>query len=193
MRCALLSSVCWVLAGCASVVPSTAARLRALSPAEADPAGLSVAVVSTAGLRPVPGSGRLILMARRTDTGVQDVADLILTEMEIDTEAAGAFGVAEGERVTRYRLADADVGRMRALQGKLAAWKTEAPDATEGSLSVGVGACAEGGGPVPDAAGSVFVRVRADGGWLPLIEKAPLASLIGAETLAAIGPCAGAR
>jgi hypothetical protein len=186
MRRVLLALMCWVLAGCASVVPSTMARLQTLSPAEADPAGLSVAVVSPVGLRPIPGSGRLILTARRTDTGVQDAADLILKEMAGD---AGAFGAAAGERVTYYRLADADVPVMRALQDKLAAWKADAPDATEGSLSVGVGACAEEDGPSPDAAGSVFVRVRADDGWLPLIEKAPLASLIGADRFAAIGPC----
>jgi hypothetical protein len=160
LRCFLLAFMCWVLAGCASVVPSTMARLQTLSPAEADPAGLSVAVVSPEGLRPMPGSGRLILTARRTDTGVQDAVDLILMERPGD---AGAFGVADGERVTYYQLADADVPRLRALQDKLAAWQAEAPDATQESLSVGVGACAEGAGPSPDAAGSVFVR--ADGGW----------------------------
>ncbi len=186
MRYLLLALMCWAVAGCASVVPSTMARLQTLSPAEADPAGLSVAVVSPAGLRPVPGSGRLILTARRTDSGVQDEADMILAETAGD---AASLGTAEGERVTYYRLAEADVPRMRALQDKLALWKAEAPDATEGSLSVGMGACAEGRGPAPDAAGSVFVRMQADGGWLPLIERAPLASLIGAERLAAIGPC----
>jgi hypothetical protein len=190
MRCFLLAFMCWVLAGCASVVPSTMARLQTLSPVEADPAGLSVAVVSPEGLRPMPESGRLILTARRTDTGVEDAVDLILAERPGD---AGAFGVADGERVTYYQLAEADVPRMRALQETLAAWKTDAPDATEGSLSVGVGACADGTGPSPDAAGSVFVRTAVEGGWLPLIEKAPLASLIGADRLAAIGPCGDQR
>jgi hypothetical protein len=175
-----------LLAACGSVVPATVAQLRTLSPADADPAALAVAVLTPAGLQPTRGSGRLILQSRRSDTGQADTITLTLAEAPGD---AAAFGAGTGEAVRYYRVAAADQPALRAFQAGLDAWQAEVPDATQGSLSIGLGACAVDGGPAPDARGSVFIRLAADGPYLPLINRARIASLIGADALAATLPC----
>jgi hypothetical protein len=188
MRPTLAAAVCALTTACSTLVPATAARLAALTPETADPAALSVAIVTPPGLRPVPGTARLILTAARTDTGATETIDAILRDVPGN---AAAFDALPGEALTFFALRADDIPAMRALQQRLTEWKAEAPDGTRGSLSVGMAACAVGDGPAPDAVGSVFIRTEPDGSYLPLIARAPLAALIGAETLATIGPCLG--
>jgi hypothetical protein len=172
------------LIACTEIPPATAARLAALSPMEADPAALSVAVAAPPGLRPVPGSAKLILTARRSDTGATETLALTLRE-------SPASSVAPVEDATIFSIAPADLAPMRHLQSRLHDWKATAPDATHGSLSVGIAACATGNGPVSDATASVWLRTDPKDDWMPLIREAPLADLIGADTLATIQPCKG--
>jgi hypothetical protein len=80
---------------------------------------------------------------------------------------------------------------MRALQAKIADWKREG--AAKGSLGLGIGGCAVGDGPAPDAAGSVLIRLSAEDPYLPLIRDGRLADLLGPDMLAAIKPCIGAE
>jgi hypothetical protein len=60
-------------------------------------------------------------------------------------------------------------------------------------VDLGVGGCAVGDGPAPDATGSVLIKVREDGPFLPLIADGRLSDLLGAEVLAAIKPCQAAE
>ena len=70
-------------------------------------------------------------------------------------------------------------------------WKAQGD--AQGSLGIGLGACATGNGAAPDATGSVYIRLERGGDMLPLIADGRIADLIGADTLAAIGPCEGSK
>ena len=73
----------------------------------------------------------------------------------------------------------------------VAGWKRAGEG--QGTLGFGLGGCAIGDGPAPDATGSVLIRVREDGPFLPLIAKGRLSDLLGADVLAAIKPCQAAE
>jgi hypothetical protein len=175
-----------LLSACTSLVPTTVARLSTLSPVTADPAAMEIAVEFPAGLRPVDNSSKLIIGGKRTDTGQTTTLELTLMEQ------AGAMGVPVSNpdaAITVYRVAEGDIAALRQTQTQIAEWQDQAPSATEGSLSVGLGACRTGDGPAPDAKGSVYIRTKADGPMMPLIRNAGIAGLVGPEAFAAIGPC----
>ncbi|MGL4238091.1 hypothetical protein [Tabrizicola sp.] len=181
----LTALACLLLAGCASVVPSTAARLAALDPLTADPGAIEVVVILPEGLAVKPGSARLEFGATRgTETRK---GSFVLEDRPVRTAVAGP----EGSSARGFALTEADAERMRALQAEIAAWKREGK--ARGTLGLGLGGCGVGDGPAPDATGSVLIRMAEDGPFLPLIRDGKLADLLGAEVLAAIQPCEGAE
>lgn len=182
MRCAPILPA-FALAACASVVPSTAARLAAMDPLTADPAAIQLVVILPEGLSVTPGSARLEFGATRGAESRNE--SYVLT----DTAAPAGLAVPESSLARVYALKDEDAESMRALQGEIAAWKQDG--GAKGSLGLGIGGCAVGAGPAPDAVGSVLIRVREGGPFLPLIQGGKLADLLGAEVLDAIQPCKG--
>jgi hypothetical protein len=173
------------LSACSALVPSTAARLASLDPLTADPAGIGLIVILPPGLAVIPGSAKLELQAARGDEtrkGTFRLADRALPAAE---------GLAPGATARGFTIAEADIPRMRALQAEIAEWKREG--AAKGSLGLGIGGCAVGGGPAPDAVGSVLIRLTDKDPYLPLITEGSLADLLGPKTLAAIKPCQGAE
>lgn len=188
MKPMLLAFAC--LAACTSFVPATVAQLQAVSPIEVDPAAIEVAILMPAGLKPQPRSAVLSVAGRRTDTGEEAALDVILVERAITLVGVE---VQPGEKVFAFRVAEEDVASLRAQQAVFNVWKAEAPGASEGSLGVALGACTVGAGPAPDAAGAVYIRMAEGAPMLPLVRRAPIASLIGAEAMASIGPCESAQ
>ena len=173
------------LAACSALVPSTAARLAAVDPSTADPAGIGLMVVLPPGLAIAPGSARLELQAMRGTEVLKGSFRLA------DRALSGVEGLAPGAMARGFAIAETDMPRMRALQAEIADWKREGT--ARGSLGIGIGGCAVGDGPAPDAVGSVLIRLEAEGPYLPLIRDGSLADLLGRDTLAAIKPCQGAE
>ncbi|WP_374434596.1 hypothetical protein [Tabrizicola sp.] len=173
------------LAGCTSLVHSTAARLATMDPLTADPAALELVVVLPPGLAVTPGSAKLELSA---DRGAEHKSGSFQLA---ERPAAAGVAVPEGGSARGFAIAEADVPKMRALQAEIAAWKREG--AAKGSLGMGLGGCAVDGGPAADARGSVLIRVQEGGPFLPLIADGKLSDLLGAQVLAAIKPCKGAE
>ena len=173
------------LGACSAIVPSTAARLASLDPLTADPAGIGLVVVLPPGLAITPGSATLELQALRGTEALKGSFQLT------DRALPGAQGVPKGATARGFAIAEADVPRMRALQARIADWKREG--AAKGSLGIGIGGCAVGDGPAPDAVGSVLIRMSSEDPYLPLIRDGSLAELLGPDTLAAIKPCIGAE
>ena len=171
------------LSACSAIVPSTAARLGAFDPLTADPAAIELVVLLPPGLAVIPGSAQLELSAER---GSEHLAGSFLLS---DQPVSGAIALPPGATARRFALADPDVGRMRDLQGQIAGWKRQGP--AKGSLGLGMGACAIGQGPGPDARGTVLIRLEEDGPLLPLVADASLADLLGPEVFSAIKPCKG--
>lgn len=180
---ALLASL--ALAACSAIVPSTAARLAAFDPLTADPAVIELVVILPPGLAISPGTAELKLGASR---GKEQMGE---TFRLVDRPVASGIVLPEGASARHFALAEPDVQRMRAVQADIAEWKREGD--AQGSLGLGIGGCAIGGGPAPDARGSVLIRMAKDAPFLPLIADGRLSDLLGAETLAAIKPCQGAE
>lgn len=172
------------LAACASVAPGTAARLAALDPVTADPAAIEVALLLPPGLQVAPGTAVLTLAASRGDQRLSG-------DFRLQPRPAPGVAPPAGGSVAAFGLAPADLPRMRDLQAGIAGWRDAG--AAQGSLSVGVGGCALGSGPDPDATGAVLLRLAPDAPFRPLIRPTRLADLLGPEMLAAIAPCGGAQ
>lgn len=182
-RLAPLAVAC--LAACTALVPSTAARLAATDPLTADPAALELVVILPPGLAVSPGSAKLDLSA---DRGAEHKSGSFQLA---DRPVPADIKLPDGATARGFAIAEPDVDRMRALQAEIAEWKRDG--AAKGSLGLGIGGCATGEGPAPDATGSVLIRVREDGPFLPLIENGKLADLLGPKVLAAIKPCQAAE
>ncbi len=187
MQPTLMSALCLALSlsACASVVPSTATRLAAIDPLTADPAAIQLAVLLPKGLAVKPGTARLEFGAKR---GTETRQGSFLLE---DRPVALGMAVPENATARGFALTEADADRMRKLQAEIAAWKRDGT--ARGSLGLGVGGCAVGDGPAPDATGSVFVQLEKGGSFLPLIKNGKLADLLGADVLSAIQPCQSAE
>jgi hypothetical protein len=184
MRRALLSLL--LVSACSSLVPSTTAQLAQLSPLEADPAAIALAIQLPPGLVVPEGGAKMVVEATRKATGETRRGDYVLASEPGDP---AQFAADPGDSVTFYRLAPDDIAPMRDLQTIVADWKTADPDGTAGSFSMGLAGCAVGQGPEPDAKGSVYIRTVANGAYLPLIQNASIKALIGPDLFAAIGPC----
>jgi hypothetical protein len=170
-----------LFSACASVVPTTAARLAMLDPLTADPAAIQVAVILPPGLAVKPGSATLEFGATR---GTESLNGSFALK---DVPATPGVTAPLGSTARIYALTEVDAARMRRLQAQIAVWKDEG--AAKGSLGLGIGGCATGPGPAPDATGSVLIRLTEDVPFLPLIREGRLADLLGPDVLAAIQPC----
>jgi hypothetical protein len=177
--------VCLALSACAAVVPGTAARLAAMDPLTADPGAIELVVILPPGLSVTPGSAVLEFGATR---GTERMSgSYVLADIPTPVDAvAPAEGTMRG-----YALQEKDVERMRALQAEIAGWKQAG--AAAAYLSLGIGGCAVGAGPGPEAVGSVMIRLAEGRPLLPLIRQGRLADLLGADVMAAIEPCKGAE
>jgi len=185
IRLPLALAVSLALTACSAIVPSTAARLASFDPLTADPAAIELVVLLPPGLAVSPGSARLELSAVRGSEHRNGSFQLA------DRAVAPGLNAPTGATTRGFAIAKEDIPRMRALQAEIAGWK--ATGAAKGALGLGIGGCAIGDGPAPDAVGSVLIRVRKDGPYLPLIASGKLSDLLGAKVLAAIQPCQAAE
>jgi hypothetical protein len=167
-----------VLSGCSALVPSGVAQLASLSPLDADPAGIEVALVLPDGIDVAPGSAKLNLSATREDTGETEAAEFILAAKAGDPAGFDP----DAALVRRFHIADADIARMRAMQDNIRHWKEVDGAKTTGSLSVALGGCTLGNGPAPDARASVYLRASEEGGFFPVLANARIADLGDTQT-----------
>ena len=174
------------LAGCSYVPAMTAARLAAVDPLTADPGQIELAVVLPPGMNPLPGTARLVLHAE--GAGQRRDAEYLLVGRAVPQDVP----VAGGAHVLAYGLSAADAGKMRALQAEVAGWRA-ARQRGQAALGVALGGCRVGAGPAPDAEGAVYIRLAADGGFLPLLGPARLSDMLGADAMAGLAPCSAAQ
>lgn len=164
-----------ILSACSNVVPSTAMRLNALSPLEADPAQFAVAITLPEGLDIEPKSARLRFNVRRSDTGETRNGNFVLQR------------VVAGPAI--YQVAPDDLDALRAVQAVARQWKGENPGATRGSMSVTLSPCKAGEGPADNARASIAIKVTADGPYLPLIRNGPISAVSDPEQIRKMGAC----
>ncbi|GLQ36372.1 hypothetical protein GCM10007939_26560 [Amylibacter marinus] len=162
--CTLLLAV--NLAACGNVVLPTVAQLANISPLEADPAGFEVLVDLPTGVSIRPQSAVLTLSA--------------VHEMQ-SKEISGAYVLEQAPSdmgLRLFRIAPADLEQIREFQSIARAWESEDPDASHGSISVNVIACALGDGPASDAVFSLSLKTRTTGEFMPLIRNASVRDIL---------------
>lgn len=177
MRFPLLLLAALALSGCSSIVPSSVARLYQVSPLEADPADLAVALDLPETVQVRPGSAKISFSARRSDTG--QTSDGVYTlRMRKGTAGQSVFDMAA-----------ADIPTLRRQQALIRGWEEEDGDATSGSVSVTFEGCRIGTGPTPDDTVSVLLRTQADGSFFPLVRDATITDALNVLKLDAIERC----
>lgn len=179
--------------GCGHVPITSLYKLSSFDVAHADPAVIRAAARAPAALAPRPQGARLTV-THRVPGGSQDVAEVFILE-EV-REAAELRQVErfrrEGYPLTVYRLSEADVRRVKALQGTLLADRA-AGRGGHGSLGVAVDACARGVLPPGALLSSTYLKLDAETGYLPVLEDVDLRKEISPEAFArAVPPCAAA-
>ena len=172
MRVMLLAAAS--LSACTSLVPATVMQLSGLSPLTADPADFAVSLDLPEGVAVTPGSARLTFSVMRSDL------------RQIDSETMTLMQVGDV-----FAISPQDQARLRAIQTRARGWKAQAPDATEGSLSLSLAPCGTGYPLAPDARVNVGVRLSEDGPFLPLVRNGPLSAVAEAVQIADMPPCAG--
>lgn len=168
-----------ILSACSNLVPSTALRLNALSPIEADPADIAVAINLPEGLEIIPNSAQLMMAIRRSDTGEAREGVFVLERVPA--------------QLAVFRVATEDRDALRDLQATARHWKLENDDASNGSLSVTLAPCKMGEGPAVDASASLSIRLTEGGAFLPLIQNGPVSAVVKPEQLRDMGPCESVR
>lgn len=163
------------LVGCGTLVPTTVARLAGVSPLNADPAGFEVALDLPQGVGVRPGSAILGFEAARSDTG-----EAFAQEFQLE--------MSPGTPPT-WRFAEADLAAIRQFQAQARAWESDAPAASSGSISVGLGPCLIGDGPAAEAVISSALRIQQGGPFLPLMRNVALLQFADAADISALPAC----
>jgi hypothetical protein len=104
-----------LLCACASVLPTTAARLVAFDPVTVDPGEIEVAVILPQGLAATPGSARLELGAPRGSEHLQ--GSFVLQ----DIPAEAAVTAPKGSTARIFLLTETNADRMQGLPRQIAA------------------------------------------------------------------------
>lgn len=166
------------LAGCNILDSGTLAQIDVGGgPLNADPSKIEVLVDLPPGLGIPEGAAVMNVSADRRDIGARSAGSYVLQQ-----------GATENGAL-RFRVAPEDVSRLQGQQALLREWETEAPDDTEGSLTVDVTGCAIGAGPSPTAAVSIFVVVLPNPKPRPLARGVPVSQILDATDAANLRAC----
>jgi len=185
--CAAAAAVALMLAGCGHVPVSTLVRLRAFDALRFDPAQLRIAAQSPDWLAPRPGGAHLKLTLRR---GEETRVERFALQSAPPDGGLAAFAKA-GHRIDVFRLAEADIARVRAMQADGLTRREDGSKATA-VLAADIDACRQR--DIPDGAilGSTLIEVDRAQGWMTLLSNVDLrktASDAGVSLDARLPPC----
>ena len=176
----LAPAVALVLSGCASVVPTTIARLSLLDPFTADPAGFSVALETDDGLSVREGTAQFIFIATHSPRG-EIISERV--QMVEDRSEAGRLV---------YSISPEGVEALRAMQVNLRPWKETSDGNSSLTLTVEADGCLVDRNNIPENPRvSIFLQLSADTPMRPLVRNGPLAEMFDVEDLAELPQCSG--
>lgn len=165
------------LCACSSLSPIAMVRLAALSPLEANPADIAVALSLPDGITLPSGSAAIALSAKQTDLG----------ETSDERYVLGAQPDASGSTV--YAIAMEDFPRFRQQRALISGWEEANSNATQGSFSVSLTGCRTGDGPQPDGVVTVSMRTSPDGAFFPVIRNLPWSDVLSETDLSYLPAC----
>lgn len=179
------------LAACTTINPRTAAKLSTLSPLEADPAALRVAMRLPAPLELSKGDARLaIAWAPNTTPATRQEYKLDVSELS-GAGAAPVAAIRQGEKIVVLTLADTDIVALRAFQQKIRADKARGGQG-KGSITVAFsGGCWRGAFPggARRLPFEVWLQTAPAQDYLPIIQGADLQQVLTGESGGALRSC----
>jgi hypothetical protein len=164
------------LAACGHVPLSMMYHLRNFGPRTADPAALRVAVRIPNALQLQPGDVNLAVAYWREGEDANKREEKFLLE-ELPAEVA--YLTAEqrpGTHLHAFRIAPADVPRMRALQTGISAGQRRGRN--HGTLGIGADTCHRGGWPDGPMYMTTFIKADEAQGFLTLLENVDLRTAV---------------
>ena len=180
------------ISACSTVPPSSYAKLASLSPLEANPAEIRMAVIAPEQLVIRPG-GAVLSIAWRPKTGEPRKKEFSLEVLSGNATAPQLIPrLNPGQHLYVLKLTDADASALLALQGEVRAAKTSG---NEGQGDIGAGlrdACWTGRFPTTNEAMPLeaHLRTEAGGGWTTLISGIDLKDILKSAGIGQLPSCA---
>lgn len=167
-----------VLGGCGHTPVSTLWALRNFDSLSVDPAFLRAAVRVPRAFQPRPGGVKVVASwGKKGDPASDRKVEIVLQEASLSAEGpALARENAPGQDLRVYRVAPADVARLRALQAEIARAKADRR-ADHGSLGVAADACRTGDLPDGPILMTTFLKTSDETGWLTVLKDVDLRAL----------------
>ncbi|MCC0029794.1 MAG: hypothetical protein H6891_05800 [Brucellaceae bacterium] len=179
------------LPGCLSTPPSSIVRLARLSPLEADPAQIRIAVIHDRVLRVRQGDVTLRITYKPKGDGPafdERYLPIVSADQTPPPELASQLG--EDRALTVTRLSGEDAARMRLVQAAIGDFKAAGGDGS-GTLAAGVEGCRAG--VIPDGAVlvSTFLKTADGDTFFALSRNQDMRKLLAKRgiDIAAMTPC----
>lgn len=181
-----------LLSACSTVPPSSYARMAAISPLEANPSEIRVAVIAPDQLVIKPG-GAIMSVVWQPSSGEARKADFSLEVLSGNATAPQLLSrLKDGQRLYVLRLTSADTLALLSLQREISAEKAKGIEGT-GQISAGFrDACWDGVFPGGEVALPLEAHIRTDAGaeWTPLMRDIDLKDILKAAKIASLPACA---
>lgn len=157
------------------MVVETVAELERLSPLEADPGQIAVAIDLPDGFAIHPDSAIMSMSVAQKNLGQSRAEEFVL-------EQTGAVW-------TVFRVAQADFERLAEIQDLARSWETEDPKATKGSFSVGALPCVKNSDADRSETFSISIQLATDAPFKPLVRNAKVSSILNRFELKELPVC----
>lgn len=165
----------FLMAGCSSIVSETAEELDRLSPLEADPSKMAVAINLPEGFGVYPNSAVLHMAVARKDIEQARSEDFVLKQ--------------SGSEWTIFEISQKDHARLADIQSLARNWEVEDSRATRGEISVDLQPCKTSEAVARSAVFSISLRLSPDAGFMPLVRNAPVSSILSRRALKDVPFC----
>lgn len=166
----LLLALAGIAGACSHVPVASLLDLRKLDLETTDPGRLSVAVRHPSWLRVRPGGAVMSLRQVETASGRSVIDEaFVLEEVAGGPPAALAGEARPGTRFSIFRIAPADLSRLRSAQAAIAGQTAAQRQAREGTLSVSVGGCLAGPRQPGPVLVSTYLSAAEFGRFVPLV------------------------
>lgn len=180
------------LSACSTVSPSSYARLASLSPLDANPADIRMAVIVPEPLVIRPG-GAILSIAWRPSSGAASKHDFALDVLSGNATAPQLIPrLKPGQRLYVLKLTDSDATALLALQQEVRAAKASGNDG-QGNISAGLrDACWTGTFATASEAMPLeaHLKTQTGGAWITLIEGIDLKDVLKSAKIDSLQSCA---
>ncbi len=167
--------LCLGVFGCSNLVLGTAVELQRLSPMDANPMQIAVAIDLPDGFGIYPDSAVLRLSVEQSLLGMGRAEQFTLER--------------SGVELAILRIARDDYARLKDIQMLAKSWEQADADATKGSLSVDLTPCLRSELADFSETFSVSIRLAEDAPFQPLLRGIPVSAIVKTQDLNQLPKC----